>query len=58
VVEAEARGGDDAELAAELHALAHGVEQLERDAVGAFSTAADRWLAAEEANPRLPLEAG
>ena len=55
---AEARGSEDAELAADLCALAHGVEQLERDVVGAFSAAADRQLAAEEANPRLPLEVG
>ena len=54
---AEARGGD-AELAADLRALAHSVEQLERDVVGAFCAAADRQLAAEEANPRLPLETG
>ena len=48
----------DAELAADLRALAQGVEQLERDVVAAFCSAADRQLAAEEANPRLPLEAG
>ena len=54
---AEARG-DEAELAADLRALAHGVEQSERDVVGAFGAAADRRLKAEEANPRLPLEAG
>ena len=56
VAEAAEARGDDAELAAELHALAHGAEQLERDVVGAFCAAADRQLEAEEANPRLPLE--
>ena len=54
---AEARG-DDAELAADLRALAHGVEQLERDVLRAFCAAADRQLEADEANPGLPLEAG
>ncbi len=54
---AEARG-DEAELAADLLALAQAVEQLERNVVGAFCAAADRQLEAEEANPRLPLEAG
>ncbi len=54
---AEARG-DEAELAADLRALADAVEQLERDVVGAFAAAADRRLAAEAANPRLPLEVG
>ena len=54
---AEARG-DDAELAADLRALAHGVEQLERDVLGAFCSAADRQVDAEQANPRLPLEVG
>ena len=53
---AEARG-DEAELTADLRALAHGVEQLERDVLGAFC-AADRQLDAEHTNPRLPLEAG
>ena len=43
---------------AALLLAAHGPEQLERDVVGAFCAAADRRLAAEEANPRLPLEAG
>ena len=54
---AEARG-DEAELAADLRALALAVEQLERDVVAAFAAAADRRLAAEEASPRLPLDAG
>jgi hypothetical protein len=54
---AEARGNEEAELAADLRALAHGVEQLERDVLGAFCAAADRQLEAEEANPRLPLGA-
>ena len=49
---AEARG-DDAELAADLLALAHGVEQLERDVLGAFCAAAGRQREFEEANPRL-----
>ena len=53
---AEAR--DEAELAADVGALAHGVEQLERDVLVAFCAAADRRLDAEEANPRLPLEVG
>jgi hypothetical protein len=32
---ADARGGDKAELVADLCALAHAVEQLERDILGA-----------------------
>ena len=55
---AEARGGEDAELAADVGALAMAVEQLERDVLGAFCAAAERQLTVEEANPRLPLEAG
>ncbi len=55
---AEARGSEDAELAADLCGLAHGEKQLERDVLGAFCATADRQLEAEEANPRLPLEAG
>ena len=51
---AEAR--DEDEPAADLLALAHGVEQLERDVLGAFCAAAGRQLATEDANPRLPLE--
>ena len=54
---AEARG-DDPALTADLHALVQAVEQLERDVLGAFCAAADRQLEFEEANPRLPLEAG
>ena len=54
---AAARAGEEAELAADLGALAHGLEQLERDVLGAFCSAADRQLEAEEANPPLPLEA-
>ena len=54
---AEARGEEAAEFAADLRALAHAVEQLERDVLGAFCVAADRQLAAEDANPRLPLGA-
>ncbi len=54
---AEARG-DEAELAADLRALTHAVEQLERDVVGAFCAATDRQLDAEDANPRLPLGGG
>ena len=57
VAEAAEARGDEAELAADLRALAHGVEQLERDVLGAFCAAAERQLEAEEANPRLPLEA-
>ncbi len=57
VAEAAEARGDDAELAADLRALAHGVEQLERDVLVVFCSAADRQLAAEEVNPRLPLEA-
>ena len=58
VAEAAAgRAGEEAELAANLHALAQGVEQPERDVLGAFCSAADRQLEAEEANPPLPLEA-
>ena len=55
---AEARGGEDAELAADVGALAMAVEQLERDVAAAFGAAADRQFAAEQANPRLPLERG
>ena len=58
VAEAAEARGDEAELAAELRALAHGVEQLERDVLGAFCAAADRQLDAEDANPRLPLDGG
>ena len=50
-----AEANEDAELAADLRALAHGAEQLERDVLSAFCAAADRQLEAEDANPRLPL---
>ena len=52
---AEARGEEAAELAADLRALAHGVEQLERDVLGAFCAAADRHPA--RVRPR-PASAG
>jgi hypothetical protein len=38
--------------------LACAVEHLDRDVAAAFRAAADRQFAAEEANPRLPLERG
>lgn len=53
---AESRG--NAELAADLGALACAVEHLDRDVATAFSAAADRQFATREANPGLPLEGG
>ena len=58
VAEAAEARGDEAELAADLRALAHGAEQLKRDILGGFGGVTDRRLEAEDANPRLPLEAG
>lgn len=51
---AEARG--EAKLAADLRGLAQVLEQLERDVLATFCSAVDRQIAAEEANPQLPIE--